>query len=242
MWYVIHTMAGKEKSCLQQCRQYVTPDDYSEMFIPEYILQKKIQKEWTDVRQTLFPGYLFVETEHIEKVMAALKRVRQYTRVLKDGELVSPITKEEQDFLQAAMDGDHVVHYSEGFIIGNQAVITKGPLKNLKGCIRSVDRHRRVAKLEVMLYGRPTPMEVGFGAFARVSEEQFRQIVQQNVNAQKQEGTPPGTVKVLKGAMEGMTGKFLYANVDADEWTVEMKLFGSESSEVIFQKEEIKIY
>jgi|GEM_PF-6279160 len=34
MWYVIHTMSGTEQKCVQQCRQYIDPADYVEMFVP----------------------------------------------------------------------------------------------------------------------------------------------------------------------------------------------------------------
>ena len=44
MWYVVHTMAGLEQKCMQQCQQYVDQADYSEMFIPLYMAQKHFRK------------------------------------------------------------------------------------------------------------------------------------------------------------------------------------------------------
>ena len=41
--------------------------------------------------------------------MLGLKKFRQYTKVLKDGDLVSPVKKEEQEFLTLMMDKDHIV-------------------------------------------------------------------------------------------------------------------------------------
>ena len=49
MWYVVHTMAGLEQKCMQQCQQYVDQADYSEMFIPLYMAKKHFRKEWHDV-------------------------------------------------------------------------------------------------------------------------------------------------------------------------------------------------
>ena len=62
MWYVVHTMAGLEQKCMQQCQQYVDQADYSEMFIPLYMAKKHFRKEWHDVEKPLFPGCFFVET------------------------------------------------------------------------------------------------------------------------------------------------------------------------------------
>ena len=162
MWYVIHTVSGLEQKCLQQCRIYVDKNDYNKMFIPRYIAQRHFKKEWHEVEKTLFPGYLFVDTEKIDSVIEGMKKFRQFTKVLQDGEMVSPIKEQEQQFLSTMMDQQHLVRYSEGFLIGEKVCITTGPLRNLQGYLRTVDRHRRIAKLEVPIFGRPTPTEVGF--------------------------------------------------------------------------------
>lgn len=72
---------------------------------------------------------------------------------MRDGELVSPITQEEQAFLSAMMDKDHIVKYSEGFLIGKTVCITQGPLRNYQGNIKNIDRHRRIAKIDVPILG-----------------------------------------------------------------------------------------
>lgn len=241
MWYVIHTVSGMEQKCLQQCGIHLDRDDYREMFIPRYIAQKHFKKEWHEVEKTLFSGYLFVDTEKIEPVIEGLKKFRQYTKVLRDGEIVSPITLQEQQFLTAMMDQQHLVRYSEGFLIGEKVCITTGPLKNFEGYIRTVDRHRRVAKLEIPIFGRPTQTEVGFGAIKRVSEEEFHCMVKKNIQKYREKSQEEsGQIKVLKGIFKGMTGKFLYADVGQNEWTVLLELFGVETK-VSFQREEIKM-
>lgn len=239
MWYVIHTISGQEHHCLEQCRRYLSSADYIEMFVPQYVAQKHFKKEWHEVRKTLFPGYLFVDTEHVEPILEGLRKVYQYTKVLRDGETISPITKEEQDFLMQIMDETHTVRYSEGFLIGNEVVITKGPLRNIEGTIRSIDRHRRIAKMDVPIFGRMTSMEVGFGAIARISRDEFDKLIQEN--KQKNESVSmQETVHVLSGVFMGMTGKLLSTDPEKDEWTVEINLFGT-GTEVVFRREEIML-
>ena len=109
MWYVIHTMSGLEQKCKQQCQQYIDQTAYREMFIPMYKTKKHFKQEWHEVEKTLFPGYLFVDTDDIDTVIIGLKKIRQYTKVLKDGDTVSPIRKDEQDFLELMMDADHSI-------------------------------------------------------------------------------------------------------------------------------------
>ena len=241
MWYVIHTMSGMEAKCMQQCQKYVDDSDYNEMFVPQYISKKHYKQEWHEVKKTLFPGYMFVDTENIESVMKGLKQVYQYTKVLRDCETISPITEQEQAFLATIMDKEHVVRYSEGFLIGEEVVVTSGPLKDYRGNISKIDRHRRIAKMEVCMFGRMTPMEVGFGAIARVSKEEFDTMLQEQKEKQKLGPDIQGeNVRVIKGLFCGVKGKFLRADVDEDEWTVEIDLFGSRT-EVMFRREEIEI-
>lgn len=240
MWYVIHTISGLEQKCMEQCRHYMEESAYKEIFIPQYIVQKRFQKEWHEVTKTLFPGYLFVDTKEIELVVKGLKEFRQYTKVLRDGEILSPITEEEQRVLAAMMDKQHVVRYSEGFLIGDKVCVTEGPLQNYQGCIKKIDRHRRTAQLEIPIFGRMTPVELGFEAVAKVSEEEFRRMKEENIQKQEPEERP-GQVEVLTGVFEGMRGTFLYADTEQDEWTVGLELFGKETK-VVFHREEITMF
>ena len=240
MWYVVHTMAGLEQKCMQQCQQYVDQADYSEMFIPLYMAKKHFRKEWHDVEQPLFPGYFFIDTKDIQPIQLGLKHLYQYTKVLQNGEIVSPITKEEQNYLEKMMDRQHIVQYSEGFLIGDEVLVTSGPIRNCKGWIKSVDRHWRVAKMEIPIFGRRTPVEIGFGAIARVSKQDFKEMIADNIAQQEQLGDDQNRVKVVKGVFKDMTGHFLYADTDRDEWTVELKLFDN-MTKVMFQRDEIKM-
>lgn len=239
MWYVIHTISGLEQKCMQQCQEYIDASAYRKMFIPGYRTKKHFQKKWHEVTKPLFPGYLFIDTDEIEPIMTGLKKFRQYTKLLKDGDTVSPVKKEEQDFLTLMMDKDHIVQYSEGFLIGDKVCITSGPLKRIQGWIKGIDRHRRVAKMEIPILGRRTPIEVGLGTIARVSESELEQMVTDTIERQKDQALPD-QVEVLSGVFKGLKGRFLYADPERDEWTVEVEAFGA-GMKVTFRRDEIKM-
>lgn len=251
MWYVVHTMSGKEQACMQQCVRQLAPADYEDIFVPRYISRKHFQREWHDVEKILFPGYFFVDTERIEPVMDALLKVPQYARVLREADMVAPITAEEQRFLADMMDEQHIVRYSEGFLIGDRVCITSGPLRDYQGCIRAVDRHRRVARLDIPICGRQTPVEVGFGAVHRVSRDEFDEMKRQAIQKSRQASEnrsdlttaseeETGHVRVLRGVFAGMTGKLLAADAERDEWIVELELFGT-PTKVTCHKQEIEV-
>ena len=176
MWYVIQTTSGQEQDCLAVCRAKMDPSLYKEMFVPLYIDKMHFRKQWHDVKKVLFPGYFFVDTGNVDAVMKELSHIDRLTKVLRNAEKIAPIQKKEKEFLRGMMNEEYIVECSKGFIIGDRVCITEGPLRNHYGFIRKVDRHRRIAKLEINFFGRMTPVEVGLEIVARLSEEQFEKL------------------------------------------------------------------
>ena len=265
MWYVVQTTSGQEQDCLAVCRAKIDSSLYKEMFVPLYIDKMHFRKQWHDVKKVLFPGYFFVDTDDIDEVAKELSHIDRLTKVLRNAEQIAPIQKKEQEFLQGMMNEDYIVECSKGFILGDRVCITEGPLRNHYGFIRKVDRHRRIAKLEINFFGRMTPVEVGLEIVARLTEEQFEKLKKDKLEtyASTQEATKTKTkfsaeneilsgdkdsaeiailagetVKVKSGVFAGMRGILLSANEKKDEWRVRIELF-EHPTEVVFLREEI---
>lgn len=247
MWYVVQTMSGEEQDCLQVCKNKVDASVYKEMFVPMYINKKHFRKQWHDIAKPLFPGYFFIDTDDIEPVLEELGKVQRFTKVLRNADAVSPVTPEEQEFLQSMMDENHTILCSVGFIVGEKICVTEGPLRNHYGLIKKINRHRRVAILEIDFFGRKTPAEVGMEVLARLTEEEFQELKQKKMaiyeedqsHIEEQEKQKESKVKILSGVFEGMIGTFRSANAEKDEWHVMVDLFDT-PTEVVFSKEEIR--
>lgn len=50
---------------------------------------------------------------------------------------------------------------SEGIIEGDQILILKGPLMNHTGLVKKIDRHKRLAYLEIYMCGRQLTIKAG---------------------------------------------------------------------------------
>ena len=115
----------------------------------------------------LFPGYVFIETDRIEDFYIRLRRIYAMTKVLRIGEEMTPIQKEEEDYLRRLGGDDHVVKYSEGYIEGDNLVVTSGPLKDFMGKVKKVLRHKRLVVMEVPLLGHTVEVTLGMGILER---------------------------------------------------------------------------
>lgn len=93
----------------------------------------------------------------------AFGRVALFVRVVGGhDEQYVPLTREEVAWLLALTNAEtHTVEFSEGVIEGDEVKVTKGPLKGQEAKIVKVDRHKRLAWLEMHMFGRTKVVKVG---------------------------------------------------------------------------------
>lgn len=166
MWYVIQVYTGKELEIAQQCRDRVMADG-EDVFVPLAERWTKICGERTLITSRLFPGYVFIETDQIEDFYQRLNRIYAMTKVLRTGEEMTPIQKEEEAYLRRLGGDEHVVKYSEGYMEGDRLVVTSGPLKDFEGNVKKILRHKRLVVMEVPLLGQAVEVTLGLGVVER---------------------------------------------------------------------------
>ena len=91
----------------------------------------------------------------------ALKQVPKLTKLLGVGEKWTPMTKEDIAIIEALSGKERVVKHSEGYIVGSKVTITNGPLMGMEAMIRRIDRHKRMAWMEIEIFGRKTEIQAG---------------------------------------------------------------------------------
>ena len=160
--YVIQVVGGRENHVCDLVNKILN-EEIKDCYVPRREVFRRAGGEWITVRETLFPGYLFVETENIEQVMGRLTKVPALTRLLGVGdEHVTPLSPDEVAWLSGLMKPfDKVVEASVGVIEGDRVVVTNGPLVGHEAQIKKVDRHKRLAYLDMRMFGRTKTIKVG---------------------------------------------------------------------------------
>lgn len=163
MWYVVQVVGGQEHAVITQIEKLVDADTFRSCFIPQYEIKKRYAGVWKYVKEVLFPGYVFVDTKTPEAFRKELVKVSRMTRILHDGnEHFIPLADDEKTLISAFIgDDDHVMKMSEGIIEGDEIVVLKGPLMNHTGLVKKIDRHKRLAYLEIWMCGRRTTIKAG---------------------------------------------------------------------------------
>lgn len=160
-WYVMQVRTGTEENICIQCKKDIEEDVLEKCFLPYYEEKRRVQGEWKILKKLLFPGYVFVITQDIEKLYQQLKRVIGLTKLLGTGREIIPLTEEEKAFLTKIGRESQVVAMSKGIIVGSKVIVNSGPLQGIEGYIRKIDRHKRKAYLELPFFERMQNIQVG---------------------------------------------------------------------------------
>lgn len=163
-WYVIQVNTGNEHKLrdmiVQQLVQTNTP--YEDCFVPMVEYVRKVDQQYEIKEKPMFPGYLFLISgpDNIQEIAACLKQVIGFTKILGESQEFIPLYPQEVDFLLGFSDNNHNVGMSCGFIEDDNITITEGPLVGKEGYIKKINRHKRVAEVELLFMGRTTRVQV----------------------------------------------------------------------------------
>ena len=174
MWYAVWVRTGCEDRLLQLCQsRFMDPQEQEkpvieECFIPRYERAWKENGKWGRKQEILFPGYLFMVSKHPKELTKALKEIPEFAKVLGDEEGPIPLYEQEVEFLRKYTNQDYVMEMSVGVLVGEQLVVTEGPLKDYQGKVVHIDRHKRMVTLEVEFFGRTVNLKVGLEVIRKI--------------------------------------------------------------------------
>lgn len=163
-WYVIQVATGKEEAMCRLVERVAEEGTLEECFCPRYETQRKVRGEWETVRPVLFPGYLIAVTNDVDALSARLREVPEFTRLLSVGETFAPLSDEDRAWIGAfTQRGSRAVGMSMGVMEGDRVIVTSGPLVGQEALIKSVNRRKSTAYLELHMFGRTLTTKVGLG-------------------------------------------------------------------------------
>ena len=162
-WYVIHTYAGFEgrvkTSLLERASQMGLTERLGQVLVPtEDVIEIKDGKRRTS-RRKFFPGYVLIELEAplADETLQMIKETPKVTGFVGGGAQPTPLSSEEVDSLLKQVDAGAA---------GPR--IVDGPFLGFNGAVDDVDADHSRVKVFVSIFGRSTPVELGFLQVERI--------------------------------------------------------------------------
>jgi len=167
-WYVVRAISGKEKKVKEYLESEINRlnlNDYiSQVLIPtEKVYQvrkgKKISKE-----RNYFPGYVLIEAVLVGEVPHIIKSIPNVLGFLGTKGEADPIRQSEVNRILGKVDelAEQGEEANIPYIVGETVTVIDGPFNSFSGIIEEINEEKKKLKVMVKIFGRKTPLELGF--------------------------------------------------------------------------------
>lgn len=174
-WYVVRAISGQEKKVKQYIEVEINrlnlKDYVSQVLIPtEKIFQirngKKVAKE-----RSFYPGYVLIEASLVGEIPHIIKNVTGVIGFLgetKGGDPV-PMRLAEVNRILGKVDelSEAEGTFTNPYVVGESVKVINGPFNGFNGIIEEINEEKKKIKVTVKIFGRKTPVELGFGEVER---------------------------------------------------------------------------
>ncbi|MCH1982940.1 hypothetical protein MCG98_10225 [Ruminococcus sp. OA3] len=165
MWYALRCSSGEAVDILQLSRRFITKGKIQDIFTFTFDRMKRYQGQWHIENALMFPNYIFLESKDEDINSDELKQCWDFVKAEDVPNTLFKVLPEEERFLRSLCDSSHHLKLSRGYICDGITHIDEGPLRGLECYIRKIDRHKRMARLEVPLHYVNNTMWAGLEIF-----------------------------------------------------------------------------
>jgi len=171
-YYVIQLLTGKEESFLKHAKKTILDENIRFLWLRRELFIKKagIPKKTVS---SIFPGYIFVESDSISyDFYKTIRKFPGFCRFLRDNDDIRPLPNDDKRFVyQLSLNGEVAGISKIYFNKDDRIKVVSGPMKGLEGEIIKVDKRKKRAKIKLKLYENSFLIDFGFELIELYKEE-----------------------------------------------------------------------
>lgn len=184
-WYVLHTYSGYEKRVKMNVESRVTSYGLeSQIFqveVPMEEVEQHTDKGKKIVTRVRIPGYVLIRMWPDEDARRIVRETEGVTGFVGNGGEPAPLSRKEVVSMMAPMirsealknSGDGAARQKArkvevSFAVGESVTVTDGPFATMPAVISEVSAATQKLSVLVSIFGRDTPVELGFDQVAKI--------------------------------------------------------------------------
>ena len=167
-WYVLRAVSGKENKVKEYLESEIKKTDLgkyiSQVLIPTektYTVRngKKVMKE-----RAYLPGYILIEAALVGEVIHELRNINYVAGFLPDTKNPQPLRESEVKRILGTVDEleEQAEELDIEYFVGESVKVNYGPFSGFSGIIEEVNSEKKKLKVMVKIFGRKTPLELGY--------------------------------------------------------------------------------
>lgn len=170
-WFVVHTYAGHEKQVESNLKSRIESmnmeNDIFEIVIPmEDVVEFKAGKKKV-VPKKIFPGYLLVRMYLNDDSWMCVRHTPGVTGFVSSGTKPIPLSRREVERI-LQVKPDKKIRPRLEWEVGQTVRVMGGPFADFDGTIAEINVDQSRLKVLVNIFGRETPVELGFDDVMKV--------------------------------------------------------------------------
>lgn len=166
-WYVVHTYAGYENKVKANIEKIIEnrgmQDQVHEVVVPMHDSVEIKNGQKKTVQRKVLPGYVLIKMVMNDDTWYIVRNTRGVTSFVGPGSKPVPLTEDEIRFMGIDMR-EESVDIEEGMPIKVMA----GPFEDSVGVIKEVHISKRIVIVNVSIFGREVPVELGFSQIQKI--------------------------------------------------------------------------
>lgn len=172
-WYVVHTYSGYEnkvKTNIEHLKETQgLEENIFDILIPteEVTELKKGGRRVTSEKKVL-PGYVLIRANMDARTQVAIRNTPGVTGFVGSEGQPEPLTREEFNKLTKRVSPERPKKTTTDLTEGQVVKVVSGPLADFDGTVSEVNAEAGKVKVLVSIFGRETPVELGFDQVAKI--------------------------------------------------------------------------
>lgn len=167
-WYVLRAINGKESKVREYIDAEIKNTDMKDFVFQVLIPTEKVyhvrngKKVLTE--RNLYPGYVMIEASLVGEISHRLRNVPNVIGFLGGNDNPNSLRQAEVNRILGIVDQfqEQPEDVTTSFIVGENVKVSVGPFNGFNGVIEEVNAEKRKLKVMVKIFGRKTPLELGF--------------------------------------------------------------------------------
>ncbi len=171
-WYVMRAISGKEGKAREYIEAYIKQHEDFAKHVAAVLVPTEKKVTIKNGKRTVkelnrFAGYVFVQTDLVGETQSLLRNVPNVLGFLSDSKSsTKPMPLRPAEVAQMLGSVDELQDVGEEvaipFEVGESVRVNEGPFNGFDALIEEVNNEKKKLKVSVKIFGRKTPLELGF--------------------------------------------------------------------------------
>ena len=170
-WYVVNTYSGHENKVKHNLEHRLVSLGQQravrQVVVPTESVSEMKDNQKVTVEKRTMPGYVLVNMDLTDEAWQLVKGTPGITGFVGSSNDPVPLTQPEVDRLLHREVAQKVATKAQ-FQIGESVKVVSGPLSDFSGEIAEINQDASKLKVLVSIFGRETPVEVGFDQVKKI--------------------------------------------------------------------------